>query len=766
VADVLGRLGVGSTLAAAELFSIKEVLKISARIKASLGLMSAEDFPRLLDYSPRLVVLKNEIIQIEDAVEGTSVKDTASSHLASLRRERARLDATIREELGRIIQRHSGDKVLQEPLFTVRNGRFVLPVVASMRYALDGIVHDASQSGLTIYVEPLSVMELSNKARIKDSEIEREIERILTELSDLMRPHKAAMADAYAALAELDLIFAKARLAIKYGGIKAELSDDHSFSLLKARHPLLVLQNLKEAPPRPVIASDVALEGGAFTLVITGPNTGGKTVLLKLIGLTALMVRAGLLLPVASGSRVALFDLVCADIGDEQSLEQSLSTFSAHMKNVVEIVNAAGDKYDSGDKNMLVLLDEVGAGTDPVEGAALARSVLEYLKEKEVVTIATTHLGELKTIAFMDDGFVNGSFEFDEATLSPTYKLRLGVPGNSKAATIASRLGLKPELVERARALVDVSAGELEEVVARLDRRLSELAEEKEHYLLEQSRLQEWQDVLSAREGELSGEREKIRGQYASMIEAQFKETEHRLKEMIASLQREPQMARAQKAREELETIKKDLGWNKPPSTKAGARGSTRSDIAAHLQVGNSVLVRSLNRVGTVQELVRNNAAEISTVIVGLGSMKVKVSPSELEAVSGKVKKSLLYEERARKLQGPPGASKAGGGKLGAAKTGPRSENLEDRYLYVRTQANTLDLRGKRVEEALSLLEQFVDSCALGRVTPFMVIHGHGTGAVKSAVRDYLSTMSYPGEYRPGEVYEGGDGVTVVDLTG
>ncbi|MBS1997887.1 MAG: Smr/MutS family protein, partial [Cyanobacteria bacterium SZAS LIN-2] len=598
------------------------------------------------------------------------------------------------------------------------------------------------------------VMELSNKARIKDSEIEREIERILTELSDALRPHRAAASEAYSALAELDLIFAKARLATKYNGIQPELSVDHTFNLIGARHPLLVLQNSREVPPRPVISSDVGLSGGAFTLVITGPNTGGKTVLLKLIGLTALMVRAGLLIPAASGSSVSLFDLVCADIGDEQSLEQSLSTFSAHMKNIVEIVSAASSE---GGKKMLVLLDEVGAGTDPVEGAALARAVLEYLKERQVVTIATTHLGELKTIAFMDDGFVNGSFEFDEATLSPTYKLRLGVPGNSKAATIAARLGLKPELVERARALVDISAGELEEVVARLDKRLTELQLEKEHYQAESKKLAEWEQVLSDREGELSGEREKIRRDYAAKIEAHFKETEGKLKEMIASLQREPQMARAQKAREELESIKKDLGWLKPPSRDKPA---SRADIAPHLQVGNSVLVRSLNRIGTVQEVIKNSAAEISTVVVNLGSMKVKVKPSELEAVSGKVKRTMLYEERARRLQGKGAAADSRGEERKSF-----ADHRGEPAVYVRTQSNTLDLRGKRVEEALGLLDQFVDSCALGRVTPFMIIHGHGTGAVKSAVRDFLSTMTYPAQFRPGEIYEGGDGVTVVDLT-
>ncbi|MBU6451550.1 MAG: Smr/MutS family protein [Cyanobacteria bacterium REEB67] len=772
VALPLARLGAGSTLAASELFAVKEVLKISNRVKSSLALMEGAHFPRLIAYGPRLVSLKEIIKQIEDAVEAAGVKDSASTTLAILRRDRFRLDAAIKEELGKIIQTHSGGKVLQEPLYTMRNGRFVLPVVASMRYALDGIVHDASQSGLTIYVEPLSVMELSNKARIKDSEIEREVERILTALSDMLRPNTAAAADAFRALAELDLIFAKARLAIKYGGIKPLLSDDHSFNLIAARHPLLTLQNNRLSPPRPVIPSDVSLSGPAYTLVITGPNTGGKTVLLKLIGLTALMVRAGLLIPARAGSKVALFDRVCADIGDEQSLEQSLSTFSAHMKNIVDIVDNAGP-------GMLVLLDEVGAGTDPVEGAALARAVLEYLKDCQAVTIATTHLGELKTIAFMDEAFINGSFEFDEATLSPTYKLRLGVPGNSKAATIAARLGLKSELVARARALVDVSAGELEEVVARLDQRLAELALEKENYVRENEKLSEWQEVLSRREDELVFEREKIRKQYSAELEAQVKTTEAELKGLIAALQRQPQMAKAQKAREELEVIKKELGWLKPqvrPANRgrgaapvagpggSGSAGAAGQSLLDQLQVGSSVLLRSLNKIGTVQEVIKNAAGQINQIVVSMGSMKIKVRPAEIEPISGKVKKSMLHEEskRSRRLALEKSSSlDTPNYKDGISLTGERKM---ERHTYVRSQANTLDLRGKRVEEALSLLEQFVDGCATNRITPFMVIHGHGTGAVKSAVRDYLGSMQYEGQYRPGENYEGGDGVTVVDL--
>lgn len=573
VGTVLGRLGAGSTLSALELFNCKEVLKISQRVKGSLSLLEQEIFPAVTAYLPRLIALKDHVLQIEDAIEGGAVKDTASAHLAGLRRERARLEAHVKEELGRIIQSHAGGKVLQEPLFTMRNGRYVLPVVASMRYAMDGVVHDASQSGLTVYVEPLSVMELSNKARIKDSEIEREIERILTELSDLLRPNAEAIFEAFSALAELDVIFARARLAIKYDGTKPTLSADHSFNLLSARHPLLALQNSRLTPPRPVIANDVALGGKAYTLVITGPNTGGKTVLLKLIGLTSLMVRAGLLIPAKIGSSVPLFDLVCADIGDEQSLEQSLSTFSAHLKNIIEIVDSAALMSQSG-KNMLVLLDEVGAGTDPVEGAALARAVLEYLEAKQAVTVATTHLGELKTIAFVDEGFVNGSFEFDEATLSPTYKLRLGVPGNSKAATIAARLGLKPELVARAKELVDAGASELEDIVAKLDKRMSQLQSEREHYQSENDRLGQWQDFLAGRENELGVEREKIRLEYASEIESQFLETEKKLKEMIAALQREPQMVKAQKAREELQAIKKSglAGWPGQDKRAAGQK--------------------------------------------------------------------------------------------------------------------------------------------------------------------------------------------------
>ena len=364
----------------------------------------------------------------------------------------------------------------------------------------------------------------------------------------------------------------------------------------------------------------------------------------------------------------------------------------------------------------------------------------------------------------MDDAFVNGSFEFDEATLSPTYRLRLGVPGNSKAAAIAARLGLKPLLVERARSLVDASAGELEAVIGGLEARIGELAEQKEHFESESKKLAELEKVLRARENELGFEREKIRRDYAQQIEAEFKSTEAQLKGMIADLQRQPQMARAQKAREELETIKKDLGWLKPARNLKGggnlnsgnlnsggqAAGPQPSDF---LYSGNQVLVTAFNKVGLIQDVSKNAAGQITQVTVSMGSMKMKLTPAEVTSLSGKARKAKLHEEGKR------------GHRL-ALESGAGVSIKDERHVYVRSQANTIDLRGKRVEEALSMVEQFVDSCATNRVTPFMVIHGHGTGAVKSAIRDFLGGMRYKGEFRPGENYEGGDGVTVVDLTG
>lgn len=732
IRESLGLLKAGAVLSALDIGRVGAMLTVSKQVRASLNLLTAEHFPYLRPFSSRLVAFDKTTAAINQAIEYDTVKDEASSALRSLRREKLKLENSVKDELNRFIQSQAGSKALQEPIYTMRGGRYVLPVMANMRYSVEGIVHDASQSGLTVYLEPMAVVELANQIRIKEAAIESEISRILKELCDLLSQDIDSITEAYQALIELDCIMARGRLAAKYNGAKPELTKEPVLFLEGARHPLLILQNKKD---QEVIANDIRLSGKERTLVITGPNTGGKTVLLKLIGLTALMLRAGLLLPVKPGSRASLFPLICADIGDEQSIEQSLSTFSAHMQNVVEIVDRASP-------GMLVLLDEVGAGTDPKEGAALARAVLEHLLAHDVVTVATTHLGELKTLAFENPGFVNASFEFDEETLSPTYKLRLGVPGSSKANTIALRLGLALPVVQRARELTEVSAQEFDQILQNLNAKIEAISLQEEQLaqdLAEAARLKAGLEDDRAR---LKSEREKVKSEVSSELRAELKQAREIVRELTASLQRSPSMKAVQKTASELKALEATVSFLQERQKPAHSGGS-------ELGVGRRVKILSLNQIGHINELVASASGQIERAFVQVGSMKIKVAPDDL-LVLDQVRSAAKTNKTAKDSKVPVGSKKA--------------PQYNDPAVFVRTMSNTLDLRGQRVDAALSQTEAFIDQCSVQRISPLMIIHGHGTGAVKSAVRDFLKNCGYPARFRPGENYEGGDGVTVVEL--
>jgi DNA mismatch repair protein MutS2 len=728
IRESLGLLKAGAVLSALDIGRVGAMLTVSKQVRASLNLLTAEHFPYLRPFSSRLVAFDKTTAAINQAIEYDTVKDEASSALRSLRREKLKLENSVKDELNRFIQSQAGSKALQEPIYTMRGGRYVLPVMANMRYSLEGIVHDASQSGLTVYLEPMAVVELSNQIRIKEAAIESEISRILKELCDLLSQEIDSIAEAYQALVELDCIMARGRLAAKYNGTKPELTHEPVLFLEGARHPLLVLQNKKD---QEVIANDIRLSGKERTLVITGPNTGGKTVLLKLIGLTALMLRAGLLLPVKPGSRASLFPVICADIGDEQSIEQSLSTFSAHMQNVVEIVDRASP-------GMLVLLDEVGAGTDPKEGAALARAVLEHLLAHDVVTVATTHLGELKTLAFENPGFVNASFEFDEDTLSPTYKLRLGVPGSSKANTIALRLGLAPLVVQRARQLTEVSAQEFDQILQNLNAKIEAISLQEEQLALELAEAARLKAGLEDDRARLKSEREKVRSEVSSELRSELKQAREIVRELTASLQRSPSMKAVQKTASELKALEATVSFLQERQKPAHS--------GPELAVGMRVKILSLNQIGHINELAAGGSGQIERVLVQVGVMKIKVAPDDL-LVLDQVRSAAKTNKDSK---APVGSKKA--------------PQYNDPAVFVRTMSNTLDLRGQRVDAALSQTEAFIDQCSVQRISPLMIIHGHGTGAVKSAVRDFLKSCGYPARFRPGENYEGGDGVTVVEL--
>ncbi|MBK8221646.1 MAG: endonuclease MutS2 [Candidatus Obscuribacter sp.] len=726
--ESLDSLAVGARLSAPELINLEKLLRISRLTRSSFNLLAPESFPCLKPIAEvlfaRPVLEKDITLALEP--DGT-VKDSASHLLQRLRQDVRGLEERVKEELRSLIHRLAGSRALTDELYTMRHGRYVLPVNASMRYQVEGIVHDASGSGLTVYVEPLSVMELSNQIRLKQSEIEAEIERILAALSDSLRPFANNLRESLNSLIELDCIFARGRLAVKMQGESVELTTEPVLELKQARHPLLVLQG----GDRQVVANDVSLGGDRRALIITGPNTGGKTVLIKLVGLSALMVGFGLLPPLGRGSRLGLFDQVLSDIGDDQSIQESLSTFSSHMKNMVEILAAA----HSG-RRILVLLDEIGAGTDPREGAALSQAILEELQTASATVIASTHLGSLKTLAFRDNSFINGSFEFDEENLKPTYRLKLGVPGQSKATEVAGRLGLTAPVMARAQELLRSEKDGLDKVVEELSLKLSSVKQQELDLQDLRAELEQKLAGLSAREKELDKSRRAVQEEERARLLADFEAARELVRQTVAQLQRQPDLKKAEQARRDLEGIKKALKWQEREPLP---------ETAAQIAAGTRVRHLVLNRTGVVLELVGE------TCLLQLGNMKVKARLGEIELL-----------DKTMNAGRPANAGQARGQKHKPAFQAAEPDRVS---VFVRTMVNTLDLRGKRVDEALGLLDSFVDGCVLGRISPFMIIHGHGTGAVKSAVRDFLKAARYAIKFRPGEQYEGGDGVTVVEIT-
>jgi DNA mismatch repair protein MutS2 len=741
---VLERVSTGATLDALELLSLKRLLELTRSTRAALTQLESDAHPSLLRFlsSLRFVMplYQNIIDKIDDK---GNIKDTASPKLMQLRNELAGAHAQIKSILNAIIHSKQESKCLQEPIFTQRNGRYVLPVVAGMRGSIKGIVHDTSVSGSTIFVEPESVIDSGNRVRIAEVEIEREIERILSALSAIAREHLNDLALSFSALIDLDIIFAKARLGITYAGTVPAINDEPGFDLRGVRHPLLLLQNNADE----VVANDVHLgKAGAAadspshevekrTLVITGPNTGGKTVLLKTIGLFALMLRAGMMIPAQPGSTMSLFDEILADIGDDQSLEKNLSTFSSHLTNIIEIVRRAR-------AGCLILLDEIGAGTDPREGSALAQAELEYLDQSGALTIVTTHMNELKTLAYTDGSFANGSFEFDRVDFRPTYQFKLGTPGASHATRIASRLGLSEGILKRTEELLTGNTTSLDDTIRALEMRMDQTMVREEAAKIAEERSTQAEAEFRLRYDEFEKANQKERSSLSQNLQDEFSAAKEMIRHIIAELQREPTSAKAQNAKEQLQILKDELGWINDTSTSDAKQSST-------FKQGDPVNILSLNQHGRIEKVVREAEGDKSALYeVRAGHLKFIVSSTDVKAV-----------DRAKPVANGPRK------RFGQSNDFVRMQQpVRGANVFVRSEANTLDLRGMRVDEALDKLAHFVDTSVLNGLSLFMIIHGHGTGALKRAVRDTLSQSNYSVQFRPGETFEGGDGVTLVSL--
>jgi DNA mismatch repair protein MutS2 len=649
--------------------------------------------------------------------------DTASPRLGGLRaavrvafdRLKRRLDALVGSELG---------NALQEPIITLRNGRYVVPVRADAKARVKGIVHDSSGSGQTLFIEPLVVVELGNAWREAQLAEKEEVERILDELSALVGANAGPLRETLDALARFDLWTAKAQLAGEMGATRAETAARAEVRLFSARHPGLSGR---------VVPIDVRLGDGFTALVVTGPNTGGKTVTLRTLGLLSLMHQAGLHVPAAPGSRLPIFRDVFADIGDEQSIAQSLSTFSGHMRSIIRIVESAGP-------GTLVLLDELGAGTDPTEGSALAQALLDHFIKAGALVAATTHYAELKAYAHTTPGSMNASVEFDLESLSPTYRLTIGLPGGSQAFAIAERLGLPQALVADARSRLTESQRTFEATLARIREVEGETAE-----VLEGARAAEARAADALRAADDERRRARLSRE----------ETERRTREdaerLVAELRAELEAARRALERGQLTApaidtvLERAEDWLSRLPAPAPARRATRAAGAgtaavAEWRVGDEARSRSGGWTGRIAALDKSHRR----ATIEAGAMRVSVEVADLEPVAA----------------GAPAGAGSGGSTRGEAGTNTAAIRLS----RSRSVPMSLDLRGARVDEALAALERYLEDGSLAGLERVTVIHGLGTGALRDAVRTEAAAHPLVRTVRPGERGEGGDGVTVVEL--
>ncbi len=727
VTNALRRAEAGASLSLGEFLHIAEVLRV-IRSLADWRAHCAGVSTCLDDRFSVLVpnkYLEQKISSV--VVNEEEVADTASPTLADIRRKMRAASARVREQLDKLVRSPAYAKALQEPIVTIRGGRFVVPVKAEHRGEVAGLVHDSSASGATVFVEPMGVVEANNDLKVLRSKEEAEIERILFELSAEVGSFATAIIADYEILLELNVIFAKGQLAYKMKAMKPALSDDGYILLKHARHPLIDANK--------IVPIDVELGGEYDTLVVTGPNTGGKTVTLKTLGLLTLMTMCGILPPVSDGSRLSVFRRVLVDIGDEQSIEQSLSTFSAHMTNVIRIL---GETHDSS----LVLLDELGAGTDPVEGAALAVAILERLRQLGARVAATTHYAELKAYAINTSGVENASCEFDVASLRPTYRLLIGVPGRSNAFAITEKLGMDEALVEHARGLVSGDDRRLEDVVTSLDTRRQALEEQ----------LAETKDAHERARRSAQRAEEKL----AELDERRQKELDNARREA----QRIVEKARQEAARlmDELDDLRRQKDAADFAEKTRQAKSQLRSRLRRLDDAIDPVTVRDTDSDYVLPRPLKEGD-RVQLIDMGLQATVVKAPDSKgiVEVQAGAIR-TRTSVENLRLFESRREEKKARRGTPTPRQGGGLTSRME-------RSANTdLDLRGQTVEEALLEVDRFLDNavlCGLDRVT---VIHGKGTGALRAAVHSHLKGHRQVKGFRLGVYGEGETGVTVVEL--
>jgi len=713
--SALRRGEAGGVMSTTELLRVAETLRVIRGVKEwrskSQSMETSLNF--LFDKLSPNKYLEEKITA--SILSEEEIADNASPALYDIRRKKRQAASKAREILDKIVRSSSYQKYLQDSIITQRSGRFVVPVKAECRSAIPGLVHDTSSSGATVFVEPMGVVQANNDIRVLESKEEAEIERILFELSSEAGANADTISESYQALVELNLIFAKASLGYKMKATVPKINNQGIVNLKAARHPLI---NAKS-----VVPTDISLGKDFDTLVITGPNTGGKTVSLKTLGLFTLMTMCGLMIPVEDGSEISTFEKVLVDIGDEQSIEQSLSTFSAHMTNIVSILKSADNKS-------LVLIDELGAGTDPVEGAALAVAILDELRYKGAKIASTTHYAELKEYALRTERVENGCCEFDVKTLRPTYKLLIGIPGKSNAFAISERLGMEKSLVDKARELVSSESRRFEAAVESLEGRRQELQQELEKARSASTKAdadkQKAQTELERVKKQADSEIARAKHE-AQLILSRTKAQADALIEEIESLKKKAELSADDKAK--LRQAMRKMEDEADPVAKAKDDGYT---LPRPLQKGDTVLIYDIDKKATLLETPKKGDTQ---ALVQAGVIKTRVKISNLR---------LMKDEKV-KIEG-------------------KSITKNIRSTLDTRGVSEIDVRGQNAEEAIMSVDSAIDTAILSHTERLTIIHGKGTGVLRREIQNFLRHHKAVKSFRLGTFGEGEAGVTIVEL--
>ena len=722
VLDKVKRAEIGASLDPGSLLMVADTLRAARVLSNSLsGDGEEEDFnyPIIQSLATSLYIHR----EIEDAVYNAIVSeieiaDSASHTLRDIRRKIVQKNQSIRSKLNTIISSATYQKYLQDSIISMRGDRFVVPVKAEYRSVVAGIVHDQSSSGATLFIEPMSIVEMNNELRKLKLDEQEEIERILAELSKMIGEIAREIISNQEILEKIDFIFAKGKLSLEMKGIDPKLNKDKSFVIKNGRHPLL--------DPKKVVANTIYLGDEFHTLVITGPNTGGKTVTIKTVGLFALMTQSGLHIPADFGSSMCVYDNIFADIGDEQSIEQSLSTFSSHMTRIVSIL-------DKVTEDSLVIFDELGAGTDPVEGAALAIAILEDVRMAGAKCIATTHYSELKNYALTKKSVENAAVEFDVETLSPTYRLLIGVPGKSNAFEISKKLGLSEFVINRAKEFINTENIELEDLLQNVEKNRIKAEEDRAEAEKLKTEIQMIRDAEAEKLEKLTNQKEKMMERARSEAFSITRQAKEEVDEIIKRL-RELEQERASKEKNrQIEQLRKELTdsmGSLQPTVKSMIVPKVASKEIKNLKAGEDVKVITLNQEGTVVSADDKK----KEAVVQIGIMKMTLPYKSLQRIKNQQQATVTKKTRS--------VIKAKSGRV----------------------KGEVDLRGMNLEEATLELEKYLDDATVAGLEQVTVIHGVGTGVLKTGLQDVLKKNKHVKKKRPGGYGEGGVGVTIVTL--